>query len=121
MIFVYKDQEFEMFAEIFNYALSLISNPIKRLSNKKEAERFFAAYVQFLYDANDREKVPTLEAAEQMAKSNFGYFAGYYSDDVRKKVYKYYHSAHPVFGNRYNITFWEAFGRGLLRGLVERK
>ena len=34
---------------------------------------------------NTREDVPTIEYAEQCAKRNFGYFAGYYGDDVRKK------------------------------------
>ena len=65
---------------------------------------------------NSREDVPTIEYAEQCAKRNFGYFAGYYGDDVRKKVYKYFKAVHPVFSNNYNVSNKEAFYVGIQRG-----
>ena len=82
---VYGDQEFKSFKEIFSYGLSLC-----KWWKKKKAKNFFTAYIYYLYNVNSREDVPTIEYAEQCAKRNFGYFAGYSGDDVRKKVYKYF-------------------------------
>ena len=107
---VYGDQEFKSFKEIFSYGLSLC-----KWWKKKKAKNFFTAYIYYLYNVNSREDVPTIEYAEQCAKRNFGYFAGYYGDDVRKKVYKYFKAVHPVFGNNYNVTNKEAFYVGIQR------
>ena len=105
---VYGDQEFKTFEEIFNYGLSLC-----KWTKKKQAKDFFTAYIHYIYNVNTREDVPTIEYAEQCAKKNFGYYAGYYGDDVRKKVYDYFEAVHPVFGNRYNVTAKEAFYAGM--------
>lgn len=113
---VYGDQEFKTFAEIFNYGLSLC-----KWWKKKKAQDFFTAYIYHLYNVNSREDVPTIEYAEQCAKKNFGYFAGYYGVDVRKKVYDYFESVHPVFGNRYNVTNKEAFYAGVQRAEAKEK
>lgn len=113
---IYGDQEFKTFAEIFNYGLSLC-----KCTKKKQAKDFFTAYIYYLYNVNTREDIPTIEYAEQCAKKNFGYFAGYYGDDVRKKVYKYFEAVHPVFGNRYNITAKEAFYAGVQRAKAKEK
>lgn len=113
---VYGNREFETFEEIFNYGLSLC-----KWYKKKKAQDFFTAYVYYIYNVNTREKVPTIEYAEQCAKKNFGYFAGYYGDDVRKKVYDYFKAVHPVFGNRYNVTAKEAFYAGMQRAEAKEK
>lgn len=103
----YNGKQFEMFGDIFNYALELINE-----HKRDEANNFFKAYVQYLYDENPRETVPTIDDALNFAKRNFGYFAGYYGDDVRKKVYDYFEAAHPIFGNHYNISAEAAFKAG---------
>lgn len=113
---VYGDQEFKTFEEIFNYGLSLC-----KWYKKKKAQDFFTAYIYYLYNVNTRKEVPTIEYAEQCAKSNFGYFAGYYGDDVRKKIYDYFGAVHPVFGNRYNITAQEAFFAGMQKAYASEK
>jgi GTP cyclohydrolase I len=59
------------FGEVFNKALELAKE------NKNEAQEFFKQYIQFILEDND--KVNTIEEAERIAKSNFGYFAGYYN------------------------------------------
>ena len=112
---VYGDQEFKTFAEIFNYGLSLC-----KWRKKKNAQDFFTAYIYYLYNVNTRKDVPTIEYAEQCAKNNFGYFAGYYGDDVRKKVYDYFEAVHPVFGNRYNVTSKEAFYAGMQKANAKK-
>ena len=113
---VYGDKEFGSFAEIFNYGLSLC-----KWYKRKQAQDFFIAYIYYLYNVNTREDVPTIEYAEQCAKRNFGYFAGYYNDDVRKKVYNYFEAVHPVFGNRYNVTAKEAFYAGVQQARAKEK
>lgn len=113
---VYGDKEFESFEEIFEYGLSLC-----KWYKREKAKDFFTAYIYYLYNVNTREKVPTIEYAEQCAKKNFGYFAGYYGDDVRKKIYEYFGAVHPVFGNRYNVTAKEAFYAGMQMALAKEK
>ena len=102
---VYGNQEFKSFAEIFNYGLSLC-----KWWKKKKARDFFTAYIYYLYNVNTRDDVPTIEYAEQCAKKNFSYFAGFYGDDIWAKVYDYFGSFHSVFENR--LTVKEAFHEG---------
>ena len=99
---------------------------LKNLSHYYESDEVAAYftnddYVYHIYNVNTREDVPTIEYAEQCAKKNFGYFAGYYGDDVRKKVYDYFEAVHPVFGNRYNVTNKEAFYAGMQIALAKEK
>lgn len=113
---VYRDQEFKSFKEIFIYGLSLC-----KWWKKKKAKNFFTAYIYYLYNVNSREDVPTIEYAEQCAKRNFGYFAGYYGVDIRKKVYRYFKAVHPVFGDNYNVTNKDAFYAGIQRAEAKEK
>lgn len=99
------------FEDIFEYGLKLAKE-----RKKNEANEYFKAYIQYIYDENTRDEVPTIKDAENRAKGNFGYYAGYYGDDIRKKIYKYYEAAHPIFGNRYNISSEEAFNIGYALG-----
>ena len=105
-----KPSEFETFAEIFEYALDFVKN--KKI---KEAKQFYEAYIQYLYDVNPRDKVISLDHARICAENNFGYWAGYYGDDVRKLVKKHFNAIHPIFGDRYNISAEEAFKLGIER------
>lgn len=43
--------------------------------------------------------------------SNLGYWGGYYSHEARSKVYRVFHTSHPVFGER-QPTAKEAFDAG---------
>lgn len=38
------------------------------------------------------------EEAEDIERQNFGYYAGYYSDETRARVEKLFRCSHPVFG-----------------------
>jgi hypothetical protein len=40
----------------------------------------------------------TREQAETIERNNLGYFAGYYSHEVRARVEKLFRCAHPIFG-----------------------
>ena len=52
--------------------------------------------------------------AEQICKSNLGYFAGYYDHETRMRVERLFKCSHPVFGvaKEKEITAEEAFELG---------
>ena len=93
----YKGQSFETMGAIFNEAVRLAKTDVE------EALRFFGAYVQHIYNKADDltalAEDERLAAAESRAKSNFGYFAGYYDAEVCDLVYKTFSCSHPIFGD----------------------
>lgn len=93
----YKGQSFDTMGAIFNEAVRLAKTDVE------EAQRFFNAYVQHIYNkADDLTALPEderLAAAESRAKSNFGYFAGYYNAEVCDLVYKTFSCSHPIYGD----------------------
>ena len=94
------------FGAIFECALNLANE------DKEKAQDFFKQYVLFIFKNND--KVKSLEEAEQIAKSNLGYFAGYYDEEVCDIIYKTYQCTHPIFGDKpFDVTPEEAFNKGL--------
>ena len=102
------------FGEVFNKALELAKE------NKNEAQEFFKQYIQFILEDND--KVNTIEEAERIAKSNFGYFAGYYSQEVCDIIYKTYQCSHPIFGDKpFSVSPEEAYQKGLELGRKHQK
>lgn len=73
--------------------------PAMIIIDAKEAQRYFEKLVAHsMLHGNSREE------AEKIEKSNLGYFAGYYGDDVRKKVEQLFFCVHPIFGAASNDT-----------------
>ena len=102
----YKGNNLKTFGELFDYALNLAKN------DKQEAQNFFKEYVQYIL--NDNDKVNTIEEAERIAKSNFGYYAGYYDQEVCDIIYETYQCSHPIFGDKpFGVSPEEAFKKGL--------
>ena len=102
---IYKGTELKYFEDIFNYALKLANE-----NNVNESNEFRKAYINYIL--KDAPDINTLEEAEKRMISNLGYYAGYYGDDVRKLINKYYMAVHPIFGNNYNVTPEEAYKCG---------
>lgn len=101
----YKGKEITTIGEIFDVALQLAKE------NKEEAHDFFKEYIKYIYDEND--EVHSLEEAERIAKSNFGYWAGYYSKETCNIIYETYQCSHPIFGsNPFGVSPEEAFKKG---------
>lgn len=65
-----------------------------KITDKKEAEKYYEDYVQWQMSLGQNKS-----EAEKVVKANLGYFAGYYSDEVRKRVEKLFNCAHPIFGS----------------------
>jgi hypothetical protein len=66
-----------------------------QITDQAEATQFLADYVKYI---QSHLTPGSKENAEDIAKSNIGYFAGYCSNDVRKRVEKLFKCKHPIFG-----------------------
>lgn len=98
--------DYQKFSDIFNEGLILAK------TNKQEAQNFFKQYIQYILEDND--KVNTIEEAERIAKSNFGYYAGYFNQEVCDIIYKTYQCSHPIFGDKpFAVSPEEAYQKGL--------
>lgn len=84
----YKDVEYNTIGDVFEAALSFARK------SPGEADNFFKAYINHIMNVN---KI-SFEEAAQIAKSNLGYFAGYYGKEVCDIIYKTYQCSHPIFG-----------------------
>ena len=89
--------------EVFNEALRLAE------IDKKEAEDFFYEYVKDIAFDNKYSWDKSIE----IAKSNLGYFAGYYNQEVCDIIYKTYQCSHPIFGDHpFSVDPIDAFNKG---------
>lgn len=68
-----------------------VFKPAMEITDQKEADEYFEALVEYYmrFDNNSRER------ATQLAKSNLGYFAGYYDNETRLRVERLFSCQHP--------------------------
>jgi hypothetical protein len=93
-------------------------DPIFKIKDKWEAIKYKKDYVAFIQKDIDKGIVKDKMTAEQIANSNIGYYAGYGSNDDRKRIENLFECAHPVFGSIKENgipTGKEAFNKGLNR------
>jgi hypothetical protein len=67
--------------------------PAMNVSDKSEADAYLEGCVQHSMAHGYSRK-----DAVRLEKANLGYFAGYYSHEIRAKVEDLYDTAHPIFG-----------------------
>lgn len=67
--------------------------PAMEVQTQQEADNQFFVIVQHLM-----RKGRFREEAEAMARSNIGYYAGYYDSETRQRVERLFRCSHPVFG-----------------------
>lgn len=105
----YKGKKLSTMGEVFNKALQLAKE------DKEEALDFFKEYIRYILEDND--EVNSLNEAEEIAKANFGYFAGYYSQEVCDIIYETYQCSHPIFGDKpFEVNPEDAYKKGLEAG-----
>lgn len=81
------------------------------IENKEEAIEYLLDYSFHIY-ATTKEDI-TDEEAFKIAQDNIGYFAGYYSREVRERVEKIFDAPHPILGSVHlNLTSQEVFDLG---------
>ncbi len=98
--------------EVLTYGECL--DPAMKITNKEDAEQYFNEYVKFIQKHLDKEPNEKGLSAEQIAKQNLGYYAGYYDKETRIRVENLFACSHPIFGNAANgvPTPEEAFEKG---------
>ena len=75
--------------------------PAVEIETQQEADEYFELLVAYKMGAiiGSGEPVEDIRlVAEQRVRVDLGYFAGYYSSDVQRKVNKLYGTVHPIFG-----------------------
>lgn len=104
---IYEGKNLNTIGEVFDEAV--------HCAKTGKASDFFKAYVEHIFNVND--KVNTYAEAEEIAKSNLGYFAGYYDKETIDIIYKTYQCSHPILGDKpYDVSPQEAFKKGVEYG-----
>jgi len=98
--------------EVLTYGECL--GPAMVITEKEDADQYFKDYVAFIQKYLDEKPRTDGKTAEQIAKDNLGYYAGYYDHDTQLRVEKLFMCSHPIFGKAANgaPTPEEAFEMG---------
>jgi hypothetical protein len=73
--------------------------PAMEIKDQKDADQYKADYIKYTEGFLINGVSEHGETAEQIVNANLGYFAGYYSDETRKRVEKLFCCSHPIFGS----------------------
>lgn len=76
-----------------------VLDPAMKITDPEDAKQYKAAYIAWIQEDLDVNPDPNGLTAEQIANSNLGYFAGYFSNEVRERVERLFTCAHPIFGS----------------------
>lgn len=83
--------------EILTYGECL--SPAMEITDIENAKQYLNGYVAYLQKHLDNEPRDDNKTALEIAKINLGYWAGYYSDTVSKRVKELFNASHPIFGD----------------------
>jgi hypothetical protein len=85
------------------------------ITDQKEADEYFEALVCHMMKYATNPVYKTRIGAEQVVRSNLGYYAGYYNQETMERVQRLFSCSHPIFG-KVMPTAEEAFKKGLELG-----
>ena len=68
--------------------------PAMTITEQADADQYLAAYIAYTEKFSPFEGGKT---AEDVAKINLGYYAGYYGSDVQERVNRLFLTKHPIF------------------------
>lgn len=85
-----ENKETLTYGEILGTAMSI--------TDESDAQQYLKDYADFIQKHLDKEPNPNGMSAMEIAKTNLGYFAGYYDDATRKRVEKLFMCSHLIFG-----------------------
>jgi len=92
-----------------------IFEPAMSITEQEDANQYLADYIAYTQKWLDKEPRQDNMTAEDIAKHNFGYYAGYYGEDARRRVEKLFNCEHPIFGSiekNGSPSFTQAFEAG---------
>lgn len=72
--------------------------PAMQITDKDDADQYLKSYINYLQGFLDKTPRDDGMTAEQIAKKNIGYFAGYYDEKTRIRVESLFDCEHPIFG-----------------------
>ena len=104
---IYEGKYLTTMGEVFDEALNIAKY------TPHKAKDFLDKYARYI------ESVEGITYGEALAraKSNLGYFAGYYDSQTCDLIYDTYVTEHPVFGKKpYGVSPEDAFKAGLEAG-----
>jgi len=73
--------------------------PAMEITDPKDAQQYLTEYVKHIQKYLDKEPRDDNMTAEDIAKVNLGYYAGYYSNETRVRVESLFTCSHPIFGS----------------------
>lgn len=95
----------------------MILGSAMNITEEEDAKQYLQAYIDYIQarmDADPDNPNFVGKTAEEIAKGNIGYYAGYYDHDVRIRVERLFQCSHPIFGQAslHEPTVEEAFKAG---------
>ena len=89
-------------------------SPAMEITNAEVAKEYFESLVEHTMRLSGLTRLE----AEQIERTNLGYFAGYYGHEVRLRVERLFSCTHPIFGSVANgaPTLEEAIEAGKRKG-----
>jgi len=72
--------------------------PAMEITDPQDAQQYLAEYVNHIQKYLDKEPREDNMTAEDVAKVNLGYYAGYYDNETRGRVESLFTCVHPIFG-----------------------
>lgn len=97
-----------------------IYGPAMKIRSKRNAAAYLESLVEYIMKHAIDEKHKTREGALALAKTNLGYYAGYYDRATVERVNELFDTEHPVFGREYP-TPEQAFNAGKKLGESSRR
>lgn len=73
-------------------------SPAMKIIEQDDADEYFKGYVEFIQKALDKKPRSDKKTAEEIAKTNLGYYAGYYDQKTRERIERLFNCVHPIFG-----------------------
>lgn len=73
--------------------------PAMKITDEADAQQYLTDYVEFIRRGLKKSPSRTGMTAEEIARSNLGYYAGYYDADTRARVERLFCCEHPIFGS----------------------
>lgn len=67
--------------------------PAMEITDQEDATRYKEAYIKWQMSFGQ-----SLAKAEETVNINLGYYAGYYSEETRKRIERLFKCSHPIFG-----------------------
>jgi len=70
--------------------------PAMQITEQAEADKYFELCVEHTMRISQKSR----QEAEDIERSNLGYYAGYYDAETMKRVNRLFHCTHPIFGDQ---------------------